>query len=62
MMLTYASIRVSGLIEDGVSFETGAVLAEVTSPAGAVLQAERFGLNFVQRMCGIATLTARYVA
>jgi nicotinate-nucleotide pyrophosphorylase (carboxylating) len=27
-----------------------------------VLQAERVALNFVQRMCGIATLTARYVA
>jgi len=62
MMLTHASIRVSGLIEDGASFETGAVLAEVTGPARAVLQAERVGLNFVQRMCGIATLTARYVA
>ena len=62
MMRTHASIRVSGLIEDGVSFETGAVLAEVTGPARAVLQAERVGLNFVQRVCGIAPLTAGYVA
>ena len=31
-------------------------------PARGVLTAERIGLNFVQRMSGIATLTARYVA
>jgi nicotinate-nucleotide pyrophosphorylase (carboxylating) len=62
MTLTDAGIRVSGLIDDGASFGAGAVLAEVAGPAGAVLQAERVGLNFVQRMSGIATLTARYVA
>jgi nicotinate-nucleotide pyrophosphorylase (carboxylating) len=61
MTLTDARIRVSAMVEDGASFETGAVLAEVTGPARAVLQAERVGLNFVQRMSGIATLTARYV-
>ena len=31
-------------------------------PARGMLTAERIGLNFVQRMSGIATLTARYVA
>ena len=62
MTLTDARIRVSRMVEDGTSFGTGTVLAEVTGPARAVLQAERVGLNFVQRMCGIATLTARYVA
>ena len=30
-------------------------------PGAGVLQAERVALNLVQRMCGIATLTARYV-
>jgi nicotinate-nucleotide pyrophosphorylase (carboxylating) len=62
MTLTDARIRVSALAEDGTLFERGAVLAEVTGPARSVLQAERVGLNFVQRMSGIATLTARYVA
>jgi nicotinate-nucleotide pyrophosphorylase (carboxylating) len=62
MTLTDARVRVTGLIEDGTSFEAAAVLAEVTGPARAVLQGERVGLNFVQRMSGIATLTARYVA
>ncbi|POH85126.1 nicotinate-nucleotide diphosphorylase (carboxylating), partial [Ralstonia pickettii] len=36
-------------------------LATVTGPARGVLTAERIGLNFAQRMSGIATLTARYV-
>ena len=31
-------------------------------PVQAILQAERVGLSFVQRMSGIATLTAQYVA
>lgn len=62
MRVTDSRIRVSAVVEDGASFEAGAVLAEVTGPARAVLQAERVGLNFVQRMSGIATLTACYVA
>jgi nicotinate-nucleotide pyrophosphorylase (carboxylating) len=62
MRLTDARIRVDGLLGEGGVFEPGDVLAEVTGPARAVLQAERIGLNFVQRMSGIATLTARYVA
>jgi nicotinate-nucleotide pyrophosphorylase (carboxylating) len=62
MTLTSAEISVSLAIGDGDAFDRGAVLAEVSGPARAVLQAERIGLNFVQRMSGIATLTARYVA
>ena len=49
-------------VDDGDAFEPGTVLAAVSGPARGVLQAERIGLNFVQRMSGIATLTARYVA
>jgi len=62
MLLTDSGIQVNGLVEDGYRFDTGALLAEVNGSARAVLQAERVGLNFVQRMSGIATLTARYVA
>src|SRR5699024_11733492 len=40
---------------DGDRFTTGEVLATVTGPARAVLQAERIALNLVQRMSGIAT-------
>lgn len=60
--LTDASLQVEMKIKDGEKFEKGQLLAVVTGSARAVLTAERIGLNFVQRMCGIATLTAAYVA
>ncbi|AZS37247.1 Nicotinate-nucleotide pyrophosphorylase [carboxylating] [Microbacterium lemovicicum] len=60
--LTDAAVRVELAVADGSAFEAGTVLATVSGPARAVLTAERIGLNFVQRMSGIATLTARYVA
>jgi nicotinate-nucleotide pyrophosphorylase (carboxylating) len=60
--LTDPAIDVELVVEDGEWFEPGAVLAVVTGPARAVLTAERIGLNFAQRMSGIATLTGAYVA
>ncbi len=60
--LTDPRIEVTLRAADGEAFAPGAVLASVAGPARGVLQAERIGLNFVQRMSGIATLTARYVA
>ena len=60
--LTDPRIQVELAVRDGEAFQRGAVLAIVTGPARGVLTAERIGLNFVQRMTGIATLTARYVA
>jgi len=60
--LTDPRIGVELVVEDGEWFEPGAVLAVVTGPARGVLTAERIGLNFVQRMSGIATLTGAYVA
>ncbi|MEV4902917.1 carboxylating nicotinate-nucleotide diphosphorylase [Citricoccus sp. NPDC055426] len=47
---------------DGEPFAAGEVLAEVAGSARGILRAERIGLNFIQRMSGIATETARYVA
>ena len=49
-------------LADGTPFTAGELLAEASGPARGILQAERIGLNFVQRMSGIAALTARYVA
>jgi nicotinate-nucleotide pyrophosphorylase (carboxylating) len=60
--LTDPAIRVTPVLADGARFAPGDVLAVVEGPARGVLTAERVGLNFVQRMSGIATLTARYVA
>ena len=45
----------------GEPFGDGELLAEVSGPARAVLAAERTALNFLQRLCGIATLTRRFV-
>jgi nicotinate-nucleotide pyrophosphorylase (carboxylating) len=47
---------------DGQRAAPGAVLLEVAGPARALLTAERVALNFVQRLSGIATLTAQFVA
>ncbi|TFB57345.1 carboxylating nicotinate-nucleotide diphosphorylase [Cryobacterium sp. TMT2-17-1] len=60
--LTDARIVVRMLVADGTVFDAGDTLAEVSGSARGILQAERIGLNFVQRMSGIATLTALYVA
>lgn len=60
--LTDDRVSVEMKIKDGEKFEKGQLLALVTGPARAVLTAERIGLNFVQRMSGIATLTSQYVA
>ncbi len=60
--LTDPSTTVEQRVADGARFSPGDTLAVVTGPARAVLTAERIGLNFVQRMSGIATLTSRYVA
>jgi nicotinate-nucleotide pyrophosphorylase (carboxylating) len=47
---------------DGNALDTGDIIAEITGDAAALLQGERVALNILQRMCGVATLTARYVA
>ncbi|GAA3211650.1 carboxylating nicotinate-nucleotide diphosphorylase [Microbacterium terregens] len=60
--LTDPAIAVELRVADGDTFTPGDVLAVVSGPARGLLTAERIGLNFVQRMSGIATLTARYVA
>ncbi len=62
MMLTDPEIITRFFVRDGAKFEAGEVLATVEGPARGILQAERIALNFVQRLSGIATLTARYVA
>jgi nicotinate-nucleotide pyrophosphorylase (carboxylating) len=60
--LTDPAIRVELRRVDAAAFAAGDTLAVVEGPARAVLTAERIGLNFTQRMSGIATLTARYVS
>lgn len=54
-----ASLRVDR--EDGWRVRAGEPLIFVTGHARAVLGAERVALNFMQKLSGIATLTARFV-
>jgi nicotinate-nucleotide pyrophosphorylase (carboxylating) len=47
---------------DGAAItETPAPLATLTGPQRTILSAERTLLNFLQRLCGVATATRRYV-
>ena len=56
------SVRVETLVEDGTAVtEVPACLAEIEGPARAVLTGERVALNLLGRLCGIASLTHRYV-
>ena len=48
-------------LDDGSPFAFGEVVARFTGATRAVLTAERTALNFVQRLSGVATVTARYV-
>ncbi len=45
----------------GAKVAAGATLATLSGKARAILTAERVALNLLQRMCGIATMTRRYV-
>lgn len=54
-------IRVEVLAEESERFDAGSRLARIDGPARSVLTAERVALNLVQRMCGVSTLTARFV-
>jgi nicotinate-nucleotide pyrophosphorylase (carboxylating) len=53
------SMRVDA--EDGTRVEKGGTVIYMTGHARALLSAERTALNFMQRLSGIATLTAKFV-
>lgn len=48
-------------VADGSVLGRGAVVCEIVGPAHGVLTGERSALNLLQRMCGVATLTRRFV-
>ena len=49
-------------LQDGDHCEKGAILANIKGSAIALLTAERTALNFIQRLCGVATASAKYAA
>lgn len=56
-----ADISFTAVAADGSRIASGAILARVEGNAASLLSAERVALNFLQRMSGIASQTARYV-
>ncbi len=48
-------------LKDGDKAAAGTILATVHGEAAQLLMGERVALNLLQRMCGIATLTASFV-
>lgn len=48
-------------VKDGEQVEKGSVILEITGSYRALLTGERLALNFLQRMSGIATMTAACV-
>ena len=57
-----ASIKIKILKTDGSQVKKGDYVMEIMGPARSVLTGERVALNFMQRLSGIATKTAHFVA
>jgi nicotinate-nucleotide pyrophosphorylase (carboxylating) len=55
-------VKIEHFVTDGQSVKFGQDLMRVEGSARAILSAERVALNFMQRLSGIATLTAQFVA
>jgi nicotinate-nucleotide pyrophosphorylase (carboxylating) len=55
-------VRFERSVEDGTAVKPGARVAVVEGPARGVLTAERVALNFVSRMSGVASATAKLAA
>lgn len=55
------ALEVEVCIPDGSPFERGSILMKAVGSTRSLLTAERTALNFLQRLCGVATQTKRYV-
>jgi nicotinate-nucleotide pyrophosphorylase (carboxylating) len=60
-LLVDEAIRFSSRLRDGMPLLRGARIATVEGSVASILTAERVALNFLQRMSGIATMTASFV-
>jgi nicotinate-nucleotide pyrophosphorylase (carboxylating) len=57
---SHVEIRIDAA--DGTAVTRGQTVLHISGSTRAILSAERVALNFAQRLSGVATLTARYVA
>jgi len=55
------NVKFKTFANDGDHLKKGEKVLEITSTRGSMLKAERTALNFLQRMSGIATLTAQFI-
>jgi nicotinate-nucleotide pyrophosphorylase (carboxylating) len=56
------SLKVELLIQDGARVKPGDIVATIFGNVISILKAERVALNFLQRLSGIASLTAQFIA
>lgn len=57
-----ASLKFETHIRDGYPIAPNEDIATIRGSARSILRGERVALNFIQRLSGIATMTARYIA
>ena len=55
-------LKFKTLLKDGAKLHPGDIIGTVTGNARSLLKAERVALNFLQKLSGIASQTAEYVA
>jgi nicotinate-nucleotide pyrophosphorylase (carboxylating) len=60
--LACSSLKFSHVRKDGDRVKKGTVIAEIAGSTRGMLSGERTALNMLQRLSGIATITARYTA
>ena len=61
MRLVDRNMRITPHYKDGQAVKKGSVIISLRGKSASILRAERVALNYLQRLCGIATLTARFV-
>jgi len=54
-------VEIERVVTDSQRVNAGDTIIKIVGPTCAVLTAERVALNFVQRLSGVATATAKYV-
>jgi len=60
-LLVDPTLKVDLKVDNGAALNKGDVILEVSGNARSILKGERVALNFLGRMCGIATLTRAFV-
>jgi nicotinate-nucleotide pyrophosphorylase (carboxylating) len=56
-----AGLRFERCADEGARVRAGSVLARIEGPLRSLLAAERAALNFLMRLCGVASHTRRFV-